>query len=44
MLEVVQPVVKGLCTYQSGGWDGNLIQWCRTTGAGSPDEHERRVL
>ena len=31
-------------TYQSEGWKGNLIQWCRTTGAGFSGGPERRVL
>ena len=44
MLEVGQPVSLRLRAYQSGGWEGNLIQWCRTTGAGSHEAPEQRVL
>jgi hypothetical protein len=42
--DVVQPVLNVWLTYQSEGWRGNLIQWCRTTGAGLLEEPERRVL
>ena len=44
MSEALQTVPIACRTYQSGGWDGNLIQWCRTTDAGSPEPCERRVL
>jgi hypothetical protein len=44
MREVVQTVWRARRTYQSGGWDGNLIQWCRTTGAGLAEAFQQRVL